>query len=169
MNDIKFDFAVFFLCVCLNVPLKWCVCLFCYINLLSFPFYYYRIILVQNAPEKIVPPPSPTLAVQIPNSSGLERCSQVVANIESSPRIHDPTTVPSTGVGGGRPVSSVIELTAAETGPSRTDTPTYDQFSDGGEVRGRGDEYLRIDMPFDPLELNIQEMLALDIENSIRR
>lgn len=148
-------------------------------------FLNFRIILVQNAPEKVLPPPSPTLAVQIkPTSTHGERCSQVVANIESSPRetLHSSghTSVPygeqsivPTDVTQIRPIASVVELQALETnkdnGFNRMETPSYDQFSNSGDPRC-SDKFLRIDTPsFDPLELNIQEMLALDIENSIRR
>lgn len=51
----------------------------------------------------------------------------------------------------------------------RNDIPSYDQFTNSGDPRC-SEKFLRIETPsFDPLELNIQEMLALDIENSIRR
>lgn len=139
--------------------------------------YFFRIILVQNAPEKVLPPPSPTLAIPIkPSSAQGERCSQVVANIENSPRV-----VPSGGTTSVprpdntvqiRPISSVVDLQTSELNTDsdyRTDTPSYDQFSNAGDPRC-SDKFLRIETPsFDPLELNIQEMLALDIENSIRR
>lgn len=108
-----------------------------------------------------------------------------MANIESNPRetVHSSghTSIPrpeqnivppdhSTQI---RPISSVVELQTLEmnkeSGYSRIDTSSYDQFSNTSDPRC-SDKFLRIETPsFDPLELNIQEMLALDIENSMRR
>lgn len=158
-----------------------------------------RIILVQNAPEKVVAPPSPTFAVPVkPSTTRLERSAQVVANIESGPHtrcadaavsladsslLFGERSVIITEGPQLRPISSTVDLQATasplppqesatpipETEYHRTDTPTYDQFSNAGDPRC-SDKFLRMETPcFDPLELNIQEMLALDIENSIRR
>lgn len=153
-----------------------------------------RIILVQNAPEKIVAPPSPTFAVPMkPSTTRAERSSQVVANIESGPRCTDSAAPADSNLLFGerstvvvaaaaaaadsssqlRPISSTVDIQTPppelNTDYHRTDTPSYDQFSNAGDPRC-SDKFLRMETPcFDPLELNIQEMLALDIENTIRR
>lgn len=105
--------------------------------------------MVQNAPEKIAPPASPTLAVQIKpgrveESSG-RRSEQVVANIESSP--HEPPPPP-------------LAISLTSTGETSS-VPTVSTTSN---------HLLRNNATVvDPLELNIQEMLALDLENTNRR
>lgn len=155
---------------------------------------------MQNAPEKIVAPPSPTFAVPMkPSTTRTERSSQVVANIESGPRCTDSAAPADSNLLFGerstvvvaaaaaaaaadsssqlRPISSTVDIqtpppelnTDSTTDYHRTDTPSYDQFSNAGDPRC-SDKFLRMETPcFDPLELNIQEMLALDIENTIRR
>lgn len=121
--------------------------------------------MVQNAPEKILPPPSPTLTVPMKPPCGCPqpdlpgRCSsQVVANIESSPREPLPPHSGETSIQIKPPYSS----NSTDKPEPSTDlaTPGYDQFSNGGEPPSNR---------FDALELNIQEMLALDIENSARK
>lgn len=149
---------------------------------------------MQNAPEKIVAPPSPTFAVPMkPSTTRAERSSQVVANIESGPRCTDSVAPADSNLLFGerstvvvaaaaaaadsssqlRPISSTVDIQTPppelNTDYHRTDTPSYDQFSNAGDPRC-SDKFLRMETPcFDPLELNIQEMLALDIENTIRR
>lgn len=123
-----------------------------------------RIILVQNAPEKQPPPaPSPVVRVAISPPNRSDFSSEVVANVEHNapPRYSEGPQVESCYVFNA-PVDNVKTHAADKSAPPNTSRQPPPPPASDNDKKSIGANSC------DALELNIQEILALDIEYSKR-
>ncbi|XP_065163002.1 E3 ubiquitin-protein ligase MARCHF8 [Atheta coriaria] len=135
-----------------------------YLHLFSRWKAHNRIILVQNAPEKQPPPaPSPVVRVAISPPNRSDFSSEVVANVEHNapPRYSEGPQVESCYVFNA-PVDNVKTHAADKSAPPNTSRQPPPPPASDNDKKSIGANSC------DALELNIQEILALDIEYSKR-
>lgn len=135
--------------------------------------YFFRIILVQNAPEKVIAPPSPNFSITI-HPNRIEPSSQVVANVECNvppPRIGNPleSSYMFDAPGCGTKTNNAklyMETISSTSSLIKTDStePSYKMTSCIDKI----DNVSIGKTSCDALELNIQEILALDMEYNKR-
>lgn len=104
----------------------------------------FRIILVQNAPEKPLPIPSPNFALAVPPPNRRDLPSQVVASIECNAA--RPPLVKSDSRSTMHKSDTELDMPEDGREPERDSISSYDA-----------------------LELNIQEILALDVDCGARK
>ncbi|GJQ86405.1 hypothetical protein Trydic_g10315 [Trypoxylus dichotomus] len=134
-----------------------------------------RIILVQNAPEKVIAPPSPNFSITI-HPNRIEPSSQIVANVECNvppPRISNPIEssyifdAPGCGTvtknNNAKLYMETISSTSSLIKSDSTD-PSYKMTCCIDKI----DNVSIGKTSCDALELNIQEILALDMEYNKR-
>nr|XP_022919225.1 E3 ubiquitin-protein ligase MARCH4 [Onthophagus taurus] len=126
-----------------------------------------RIILVQNAPEKVISPPSPNFNVTI-HPNRVEPSSQVIANVECNvppPRVSNPVESSYMFDGGSK---MYVQTISSNSSLSNSDSSKRSSKKSGLFVKDKMDSVSIGRNSCDALELNIQEILALDIEYSKR-